>query len=58
MQALFNEDNRAETDRAVDIRAAREAELAPPEEEDGVELDAAPTRRKVISGGLASEVDS
>ncbi|MEL7114557.1 MAG: [NiFe]-hydrogenase assembly chaperone HybE [Pseudomonadota bacterium] len=53
MVALFDEENRAETDRAVDIRAAREAELAPPEEPP-VLVDA-PSRRAVISGGLASE---
>lgn len=30
MSELFKPDNRAETDRAADIRALREAELAPP----------------------------
>jgi [NiFe] hydrogenase assembly HybE family chaperone len=44
MQALFNEENRAETDRAADIRAAREAEVAadnPPP------IDPEPSRRAV-----------
>ena len=48
MTALFDPANRAETDRAADIRARREAELAEP-----VRIDAEPTRRSVISGGLA-----
>ena len=56
MRELFNEDNRAETDRAADIRAAREAELAPPEpEQPDPRLDAEPTRRAVITGGMADE---
>lgn len=49
MVELFKAENRAETDRAVDIRAAREAELAPPAEP---EADTAPTRRKLITGGM------
>ncbi len=57
MQALFNEENRAETDRAADIRATREAELAAAEPEEDASLGEAPTRRQIISGGLASEVD-
>ena len=49
-------------DRAADIRAAREAELAPPPEaedegEAEVELDAAPTRRAVLTGGLAAQTE-
>jgi hypothetical protein len=48
MTALFDPANRAETDRAADIRARREAELAPP-----AAIEAEPTRRSVISGGLA-----
>ncbi len=48
--ALFDEANRAETDRAADIRAAREAALAPPPEP---EVLAAPSRRTVITGGMA-----
>ncbi len=49
MAELFRSENRAETDRAADIRAAREAELAPP----APEVEATPSRRKLISGGLA-----
>jgi len=52
MVALFDEANRAETDRAADIRADREAALAPPEPEPPILTDQ-PTRRAVISGGLA-----
>lgn len=54
--ALFQEEHRAETDRAADIRKVREAELAQPvepEDEDAVALDHAPTRRAVLTGGLA-----
>nr|MBP6737724.1 [NiFe]-hydrogenase assembly chaperone HybE [Paracoccaceae bacterium] len=47
MAELFRSENRAETDRAAEIRAAREAELAPPAPEPE------PSRRKLISGGLA-----
>jgi [NiFe] hydrogenase assembly HybE family chaperone len=47
--ALYDAGNRADTDRAADIRAAREAELAPPPDPDP---DPAPTRRKVLTGGL------
>lgn len=50
MVALFDGDNRAETDRSADIRAAREVELAPPPDADG---PAAPTRRALVTGGLA-----
>ncbi|MCR9107371.1 [NiFe]-hydrogenase assembly chaperone HybE [Marivita sp. XM-24bin2] len=53
MVALFDEGNRAETDRAADIRAEREAALAPVEEDDVPILTDVPTRRAVISGGLA-----
>lgn len=57
MQALFDAANRDETDRAADIRAAREAELAPPPElaDPAAELaipDLKPSRRAVITGGL------
>ena len=62
MVALFDAGNRAETDRRSEIRAAREEELAAVEaaeaETDAPELDAAPTRRKVITGGLAAEADA
>jgi len=49
MGELFRAENRAETDRAADIRALREAELAPVAEP---EPDLAPSRRKLITGGL------
>lgn len=48
MAELFKPENRSETDRAAEIRALREAELAPP-----AEPDAMPTRRTFISGGLS-----
>ncbi len=57
MQALFDPDNQAETDRAADIRAAREAELAAQEDARAEPLDTEPTRRTIISGGLASEAN-
>lgn len=50
MVELFKAENRAETDRAAEIRALREAELAPPPAEP--EVDAALSRRKLITGGL------
>lgn len=50
MVELFKAENRAETDRAADIRALREAELAPPPALS--EPDTVPTRRKLITGGL------
>lgn len=52
---LFKEENRAETDRREDIRAAREAELNPPEAEEP-EIDMVPSRRKVITAGLATDM--
>jgi len=58
MVALFDPANRAETDRAADIRATREAELAAAVEADDLDvapLDPAPSRRQVITGGLAAE---
>jgi [NiFe] hydrogenase assembly HybE family chaperone len=56
MVALFQDEHRAETDRAADIRAAREAEIAALEVSEVPEvLPEAPTRRQVISAGLASE---
>ena len=51
MAALFDPANRAETDRAADIRAQREAELTPEEPP----VDQAPTRRAVITGGLTAQ---
>ena len=58
MVELFKDENRAETDRREDIRAAREAEIAAaeaPEEE--TEIDATPSRRKVITAGLSAEAE-
>ncbi|MGH1416978.1 MAG: [NiFe]-hydrogenase assembly chaperone HybE [Pelagimonas sp.] len=55
MVALFEKENRAETDRAADIRAAREAELAPPEPKDEPPLlTDEPSRRSLITAGLSS----
>ncbi len=54
MVALFDEANRADTDRAADIRAAREADLAPPEPE----APAEPSRRAVISAGMATDKEA
>lgn len=53
MAALFDPANRAETDRSVDIRAAREAELAQAEAPEP-DVDPTPTRRAVITGGMAA----
>ena len=61
MVALFEEEHRAETDRAADIRAAREADLAAEAEAEeaanAAEAEAAipaePTRRQMITAGLA-----
>lgn len=54
MIALFDEANRADTDRAADIRVAREAELAPTVQDDPEPILAdAPSRRAVITGGMA-----
>ncbi len=50
MLALFDEANRAETDRGAEIRATREAELAPPPLP-----DTDPSRRAVITAGLAAD---
>lgn len=54
MVALFDAANQAETDRAADIRLAREAELAPVEPEATALLDE-PSRRAVITAGLAGQ---
>ncbi len=54
MVALFDPAHRANTDRAADIRAAREAELAVDEADEDAPLDEAPTRRAVLTGGLSS----
>ena len=67
MVALFDEENRAETDRAADIRAARTEELAAIEAaEQEVEeaeqavpiLRDAPSRRQVLTAGLADAAES
>jgi [NiFe] hydrogenase assembly HybE family chaperone len=50
MAALFDPENRAETDRSADIRAARTAETAAPPA-----LDPEPSRRAVLTGGLAGD---
>lgn len=51
MAALFDPANRAETDRAAEIRAAREAALAPVVTDEATAI--APTRRSLITAGLA-----
>jgi [NiFe] hydrogenase assembly HybE family chaperone len=48
MVELFKPENRAETDRAAEIKARREAELAPPAPEPQDD----PSRRRLITGGL------
>lgn len=68
MTALFDPANREETDRAADIRAAREAESAHPVGDGGsgggggsgvpdqsAERPAPPSRRRLVSGGFAQE---
>lgn len=66
MVALFQEEHRAETDRAQDIRKLREEELAAQAEAEkaaaeaegtDLEIDPAPTRRAVITGGLATPAE-
>lgn len=47
MAELFKPENRAETDRAAEIRARREAERAP-----APAPDPAPTRRALLTGGM------
>ena len=54
MEAIFDPEHRAGTDRSADIRARREAELAEAEE-DEIVVDPAPSRRAVITGGIAAE---
>lgn len=54
MGAIFDPAHRADTDRAADIRARREAELSDLEGQTP-EIDPAPTRRAVITGGIAAE---
>jgi [NiFe] hydrogenase assembly HybE family chaperone len=58
MGALFDADNRDGTDRAAEIRASREAAQAgpvPPGDETA-DIDPAPTRRALLTGGLAAPV--
>ncbi|MDJ1007427.1 MAG: [NiFe]-hydrogenase assembly chaperone HybE [Paracoccaceae bacterium] len=54
MVALFDAENRAETDRSADIRAAREADLAAEAEDHLPTVDPVPSRRQVITGGLGA----
>ncbi|MEX5726960.1 [NiFe] hydrogenase assembly HybE family chaperone [Rhodovulum iodosum] len=61
MSELFKAENRTETDRTADIRATREADLAAAQEAESAErvvADVAPTRRTVISAGMAPERDT
>ena len=51
MVELFNPANLAETDRAADIRAIREAEFAPPAPAAADTPE--PTRRRLITGGVS-----
>lgn len=59
MLALFDEANRAETDRASDIRAAREESLAveaaaqAEADSDEADLPEAPSRRQVLTAGMS-----
>lgn len=58
MTALFDGGNREETDRAAEIRAAREVKLLPPEPATEPEVPrpgtVAASRRAVITGGLST----
>ena len=54
MEAIFGPEHRADTDRAADIRARREAELVDAEEDD-IPVDPTPSRRAVITGGMSAE---
>lgn len=57
MAELFKAENRAETDRAAEIRAAREAALAaaeaPEDTPEPAAPNTAPTRRALLTGGLS-----
>lgn len=53
MAELFKPENRADTDRSADIRAMREAELAPPPVAEAKEPEAEPSRRRLITGGMS-----
>ncbi len=54
MEAIFDPAHRAQSDRAADIRARREAELAAPVDALAA-VNPAPNRRAVITGGIATE---
>ena len=54
MTALFDEANRAETDRSADIRARREAQIAEAEEA-AQALAERPDRRAVMTAGMAQK---
>ena len=58
MAELFKAENRAETDRSAEIRATREAEMAMAVEGEGEAEVAQPTRRAVLTGGLAGGVEA
>jgi [NiFe] hydrogenase assembly HybE family chaperone len=49
MAELFRPENRGESDRSAEIRACAEADVPPPP----AAIDPAPSRRRLISGGLA-----
>lgn len=56
MAELFKAENRADTDRAAEIRASREAEIAAASEtadEDEATTPLQPTRRALLTGGLS-----
>ena len=61
MLALFQEEHRAETDRAADIRATREAEIAALEAKEALPdtVEAAtiaePSRRQILTAGLSEQ---
>lgn len=56
MAALFDPAHRAETDRAADIRAAREAEPATVEDEREIERE--PSRRAIITGSMSGREEA
>lgn len=57
MAAIFDPAHRADTDRAADIRAEREAELAMAAEA-ATPIDTSPTRRALITGGLSADSEA
>jgi [NiFe] hydrogenase assembly HybE family chaperone len=56
MQALFDPNNAAETDRRETIRAQREAELAAEAEAEARAAAPQPSRRALLTGGLSDQV--